>query len=143
MFLMEIFMASDDIYLNNPLHGVKLEQVLNELVEHYGWDILFAYLNLNCFKNNPSVPASMKFLKKTEWAKEKVEAFYLYQFKSLPRADDIQFLLPPRERVISAQHKPKQPAELSLDDAEQLRTKRAKKTREKSSTSFNPWGNSP
>ena len=136
-------MSSDDIYLNNPLHGIKSDQVLNELVDHYGWDILYAYLNLNCFKKNPSIIASLKFLKKTEWAKEKVEAFYLYQFKSLPRADDVQFLLPPRERIIPAQHKPKPPAELSLDDAERLRVKIAKKTREVSSKTFNPWENSP
>jgi len=136
-------MASDDIYLNNPLHGVKLEQVLSELVDHYDWEILFAYLNLNCFKKNPSIISSLKFLKKTEWAKEKVEAFYLYQFKSLPRADDIQFELPPRERIIPADQKPQLPACLSLDDAEKLRVKRAKKTREKSSNKFNPWENSP
>lgn len=133
-------MSSDNIYENNPLHGVGLEQVLTELVDHYGFDILNAYLNLNCFKTNPSIKSSLKFLKKTDWAKDKVEAFYLYQYKSLPRADDSQFLLPPRDRIIPAHQKPGAPAELSFEDAENLRQKRAQKTRERSSTPSNPWG---
>ncbi len=133
-------MSSNNIYENNPLHGNSLEQVLTELVDHYSFEILNAYLNLNCFKTNPSIKSSVKFLKKTDWAKDKVEAFYLYQFKSLPRADDTQFQLPPRDRIIPAHHKPGEPAELSFEDAENLRQKRAKKTRERSSTPDNPWG---
>ena len=54
------------------------------MVDQYGFEILFAYLNINCFKTNPSVDSSVKFLKKTDWAREKVEAFYLYEFKNLP-----------------------------------------------------------
>ena len=133
-------MNSENIYENNPLHGIGLEQVLTELVDHYGFEILFAYLNLNCFKTNPSIKSSIKFLKKTDWAKDKVEAFYLYQYKSLPRADDSQFELPPRDRIVPAHQKPGAPAELSFEDAERLRQKRAKKTRERSSTPDNPWG---
>lgn len=133
-------MSSDNIYENNPLHGIGLEQVLTELVEHYGFEILYAYLNLNCFKTNPSIVSSVKFLKKTAWAKDKVEGFYLYQYKSLPRADDSQFELPPRDRIIPAHQKPGEPAELSFEDAERLRQKKAKKTRERSSTPDNPWG---
>jgi len=133
-------MSSDNIYENNPLHGIGLEQVLTELVDHYGFEILNAYLSLNCFKTNPSIKSSVKFLKKTDWAKDKVEAFYLYQYKSLPRADDSQFELPPRDRIVPAHQKPGEPAELSFEDAENLRQKRAKKTRERSSTPDNPWG---
>ncbi len=133
-------MSSDNIYENNPLHGIGLEQVLTELVDHYGFEILNAYLSLNCFKTNPSIKSSVKFLKKTDWAKDKVEAFYLYQYKSLPRADDSQFELPPRDRIVPADQKPGTPAELSFEDAENLRQKRAKKTRERSSTPDNPWG---
>ena len=133
-------MSSNNIYENNPLHGVGLEQVLTELVDHYGFEILFAYLNLNCFKTNPSIKSSVKFLKKTDWAKDKVEAFYLYQYKNLPLADSTQFELPPRDRIVPAHQKPGAPAELSFEDAEQLRQKRAKKTRERSSTPNNPWG---
>lgn len=133
-------MSSNNIYENNPLHGIGLEQVLTELVDHYGFEILNAYLNLNCFNTNPSIKSSLKFLKKTDWAKDKIEGFYLYQFKSLPRADESQFLLPPRDRIVPPHHKPGEPAELSFDDAENLRQKRAKKTRERSSTPDNPWG---
>lgn len=124
-------MYTQEEYENNPLHGTSLEQVLTELVEHYGWDILAAYLNLNCFKNNPSVKASLKFLKKTEWAQHKVESFYLYQFKNLPRADDAMFELPPRDRIVPMHQKPKEPKELSLEDAERLRLKRAQAARER------------
>ena len=117
-------------YNNNPLHGVGLKQVLSEIVEHYGFEILFAYLNINCFKNNPSVESSVKFLKKTDWARERVEAFYLYQFKGLPRASAEQFELPPRDRIIPPEQKPGAPAELSLEDAERLREKRIRKAAE-------------
>ena len=131
---------TEDQYKSNPLHGVKLETVLNELVDHYGWDILFAYLNFNCFKTNPSITASLKFLRKTNWAKDKLEGFYMYQFKSLPKADDTQFLLPPRDRIVPAQYTPRAPAVLSLEDAERLRAKKAKINRERSSGAPDPWG---
>lgn len=120
-------MTQDPDYQNNPLHGVSLKTLLTEIVDHYGFKILFAYLNINCFANNPSIESSVKFLKKTDWAREKVEAFYLYQFKGLPRASAEQFELPPRDRIVPADQKPGLPAELSLEDAERLREKRAKK----------------
>ena len=123
-------MNNDINYKNNPLHGVSLKNLLIELVDHYGFEILFAYLNINCFKTNPSIDSSVKFLKKTDWAREKVEAFYLYEFKNLPRASSEQFLLPPRNRIIPDEQTPGEPAELSLEDAERLREKRAKKAAE-------------
>src|SRR5690606_18040124 len=123
---------SDDInYQNNPLHGVSLKQLLTEIVEHYGFEILYAYLNINCFKTKPSIESSVKFLKKTDWAREKVEAFYLYQYKNLPRASADQFALPPRDRIVPEYQKPGEPAELSLEDAERLREKRAQKAAER------------
>lgn len=120
-------MNADSIHTNNPLHGVGLKQVLTEIVNYYGFDILFAYLNINCFNKNPSIESSVKFLKKTDWAREKVEGFYLYKFKNLPRASDDQFELPPRDRIIPPDQKPGAPAELSLEDAERLREKRSRK----------------
>ena len=113
-------------YLNNPLHGVGLKTVLEELVSHYGFDILYAYLNINCFKVNPSLAASAKFLKKTDWAREKVEVFYLYQFKNLPSVSSEQFKLAPRERIVPEHHKPGEPAVLSIEDGERLQDKRTK-----------------
>ncbi len=119
---------NDDInYKNNPLHGLGLKKLLNELADHYGFEILFAYLHLNCFKTNPSIESSVKFLKKTDWAREKVEAFYLYEFKNLPRASSEQFLLSPRDRIIPEDQTPGEPKELSLEDAERLRDKQQKK----------------
>ncbi len=117
-------------YKNNPLHGVSLKTLVSEIVNHYGYELLFAYLNIQCFKNNPSIDASVKFLKKTDWAREKVESFYLYKFKSLPRASDDQFELPPRDRIVPEDQVPGAPAVLSLEDAERLREKRARKAAE-------------
>jgi len=114
-------------YKHNPLNGVSLKQMMTELVDHYDYEILFAYLNLNCFNNNPSIASSVKFLKKADWAREKVEAFYMYQYKNLPKASEDQFLLPPRDRVVPEGDKPGSPAKLSLEDAERLREKRAHK----------------
>ena len=119
---------NDEInYQNNPLHGLSLKNLLIEIVDHYGFELLFAYLNINCFNNNPSIDSAVKFLKKTDWAREKVEAFYLYQFKSLPRASAEQFELPPRDRIVPPNQIPGAPAELSLEDADRLREKRARK----------------
>jgi uncharacterized protein (DUF2132 family) len=117
-------------YENNPLNGVGLKNLLTEIVEHYGFEILFAYLNINCFKTNPSIDSSVKFLKKTVWAREKVEAFYLYEFKNLPGVSSEQFSLSPRDRIVPDDQKPGKPAELSLEDAERLREKREKKSAE-------------
>lgn len=114
-------------YLNNPLHGVGLKTVLEELVSHYGFDILYAYLNIKCFKVNPSLSASMKFLKKTDWAREKLEVFYLYQYKNLPAVSSEQFKLPARERIVPAHQKPRSPKVLSIEEGLCLQEKRAKK----------------
>lgn len=62
---------------NNPLHGVTLERVVMSLVEHYGWDELANKININCFKNDPSVKSSLKFLRKTPWARAQVESLYI------------------------------------------------------------------
>jgi len=118
-------------YKNNPLNGVSLKIMLHELVSHYGFDILFAYLNINCFKTNPGIESSIKFLKKTQWAREKVEIFYLYNYKNLPRVSSEQFETPPRDRIIPEGQTPGEPAELSLEDAKVLQEKRARKTAER------------
>lgn len=63
---------------NNPLHGKKLEDILTELHARYGWEGLAIRININCFKENPSIKSSLKFLRRTPWAREKVEALYLH-----------------------------------------------------------------
>ncbi|HCY01330.1 MAG TPA: hypothetical protein DG754_14425 [Bacteroidales bacterium] len=62
---------------NNPLHGVKLITILEVLVEKYGWERLAMKININCFKDNPSIKSSLTFLRKTQWARDKVEQLYL------------------------------------------------------------------
>ena len=62
---------------NNPLHGVSLEKIVAELEFRYGWDGLAQRININCFKKDPSVKSSLKFLRKTPWAREKVENLYV------------------------------------------------------------------
>ncbi len=122
---------SDEInYQNNPLNGVGLKKMLEEIVAQYGFDILFAYLSINCFKTNASIESSFKFLKKTQWAREKVEAFYLYQYKSLPRASAKQFELPPRDRIIPDDQVPGEPKVLCVEDGLRMQENRAKKASE-------------
>ena len=70
---------------NNPLHGVKLEQIINELVEHYGWEYLGYNINIRCFNHDPSIKSSLKFLRRTPWARKKVEDFYLKMLKAKNR----------------------------------------------------------
>ena len=63
--------------VNNPMHGVTLEAILNSLVELYGWETLGKRINIKCFTNDPSLKSSLKFLRKTPWARKKVEDLYL------------------------------------------------------------------
>ncbi len=65
---------------NNPLHGVTLEMVVTRLVHRYGWDGLAQRININCFKSDPSIKSSLKFLRKTQWARDKVESLYISTF---------------------------------------------------------------
>ncbi|HWV18354.1 MAG TPA: VF530 family protein [Rhodocyclaceae bacterium] len=65
---------------NNPLHGITLERIVTELVDHYGWDALARRIDINCFKSDPSVKSSLKFLRRTPWAREQVEQLYLSTF---------------------------------------------------------------
>ena len=63
--------------VNNPMHGVTLEAILNSLVELYGWETLGKRIKIKCFTNDPSLKSSLKFLRKTPWARKKVEDLYL------------------------------------------------------------------
>ncbi|MCL6294290.1 VF530 family DNA-binding protein [Jejuia spongiicola] len=70
---------------NNPLHGVKLEQIINDLVAHYGWEYMGHTIKIKCFIDNPSVKSSLKFLRRTPWARTKVENMYLNMLKNRNR----------------------------------------------------------
>ncbi|MBB1270901.1 VF530 family DNA-binding protein [Shewanella sp. SR44-3] len=100
---------------NNPLHGLKLETMITDLVDCYGWKILYAALKLECLNLNPSIESCQKFLKKTEWAREKVENFYLYRFKRMPKANAEQYELKPRERGFAAGIMPRKPMVLTFE----------------------------
>jgi uncharacterized protein (DUF2132 family) len=65
----------------NPLHGVTLEKAVTRLMEHYGWDGLAERIDINCFKSDPSIKSSLKFLRKTQWARSKVESLYISTFE--------------------------------------------------------------
>ena len=67
---------------NNPLHGVTLENIINELVTYYGWEYMGYQIKIKCFTDNPSVKSSLKFLRRTPWARTKVEAMYLKMLKN-------------------------------------------------------------
>jgi uncharacterized protein (DUF2132 family) len=71
----------DNSQENNPLHGIRLIDILEFLVEEYGWEELGHEININCFTNNPSINSSLKFLRKTQWARDKVEKLYLNTLK--------------------------------------------------------------
>lgn len=65
---------------NNPLHGVKLEEILIKLEAKLGWDEMASIINIRCFSHDPSIKSSLKFLRKTPWARDKVEQLYLDTF---------------------------------------------------------------
>lgn len=71
--------------VNNPLHGITLEQIVNSLVEHYGWSGLGKRINIRCFRNDPSVKSSLIFLRKTPWARQKIEDLYINTQKNVRR----------------------------------------------------------
>jgi uncharacterized protein (DUF2132 family) len=62
----------------NPLHGITLEAILQELVAHYGWAELGQQIDIRCFTHDPSIASSLKFLRRTPWARERVESLYVY-----------------------------------------------------------------
>lgn len=70
---------------NNPLHGKKLETILKELVENYGWEHMSHKVDIKCFSKNPSIGSSLTFLRRTAWARNKVEAMYIEMVRNRER----------------------------------------------------------
>ena len=87
--------AASDQQPGNPLHGVTLEAIVTALAEHYGWDELGQRINVRCFTSEPSVPSSLKFLRKTPWAREKVEGLYLFMLREVRRSSPPVHNFPP------------------------------------------------
>ncbi len=73
----DTLVAMDNAQPYNPLHGITLKQIVTELHEFYGWDALAEHVSINCFQSNPSIKSSLKFLRRTPWARDKVEHLYL------------------------------------------------------------------
>ena len=71
----------------NPLHGMTLEKIVTELADYYGWEGLGDRINIRCFTHDPSVGSSLKFLRKTPWARDKVESLYLFMLRDRRRAE--------------------------------------------------------
>ncbi len=71
--------------LNNPLHGITLEEILTDLVTYIGWEKMNEKIPINCFYSNPSINSSLKFLRKTPWARSKVETMYIYNLKRIQK----------------------------------------------------------
>ena len=72
---------------NNPLHGVTLETIVKELQAHYGWEKLGEEIDIRCFTHDPSIASSLKFLRRTPWARERVESLYLYMLRRNTQAE--------------------------------------------------------
>ncbi len=73
-------MTMTNIQNQNPLHGITLEKIVTQLAEHYGWEELSKRISIRCFQSEPSVKSSLKFLRKTPWAREKVEQLFIETF---------------------------------------------------------------
>jgi uncharacterized protein (DUF2132 family) len=71
----------------NPLHGVRLEAIVRALEAHYGWEELARMIPVRCFSHDPSIISSLKFLRKTPWAREKVESLYLFVLREQARRE--------------------------------------------------------
>jgi uncharacterized protein (DUF2132 family) len=69
---------------NDPLHGITLQRIVEQLVDYYGFDTLAELIRINCFKNDPSIKSSLTFLRKTDWARKQVEELYI---KTLPKLE--------------------------------------------------------
>ncbi len=82
-----IELDSKNEHKNDPLHGVKLADIVNFLVEEYGWEELGQKINIRSFNSNPSINSSLKFLRKTQWARDKVESLYLYALRQKKKRD--------------------------------------------------------
>ena len=78
-------METPEIQKKNPLHGVTLEQMLTEMVEHFGWEKMGQRIHIRCFTQDASVASSLKFLRKTPWARAKVESMYLFMQREKAR----------------------------------------------------------
>ncbi|PKF61141.1 DUF2132 domain-containing protein [Psychromonas sp. psych-6C06] len=132
----------------NPLYGLKLDKLLTDISDCYGWETLAEVLNIERFQFHTGLKSTMKFLRNHEWAKEKVENCYLYMYKNYPWPDDKQLLIPPRDRSSLGTPLSVLPAEINaqtsalIDHASSIRNSHKKDklfTDEPAYDPTNPW----
>lgn len=135
----------------NPLYGLKLDQLLTEISDHYGWQCLSEALNIERFQFHTGLKSTMKFLRNHEWAKEKVENFYLYFYKNYAWPDDKQLMIPPRDRSSLGESLSDTPSEITekisaqIEHASDMRCEKKNNQRLNSSNDepiydpSNPW----
>ncbi len=114
---------------NHPLNGIGLDALLGDLVREYGWDILAEQLPISCFKNYPSFDSSIKFLRKTEWARERLEDLYLYKYLQYPLPQGVERKSAPRNRIIDDERLATTPFKISLGDPEFFADPKSPKSR--------------
>ena len=131
---------------NSPLHGLSAEVMLTELVDYYGWAALDVAIYLKCFRIDPTIPSCLTFLKKAEWARNRVEDFYLTCFKGMPTPCEADLNLKPRDRGFEDGVVPTLPLALTVEMAEAARMEKVaieeEKERQKStfkSIFSRPW----
>lgn len=113
---------------NNPLYGLKMDLLLTEISQHYGWELLSEALAIERFQYHTGMKSTIKFLRNHQWAKDKVENFYLYQYKNFPCPDDKQLSIAPRDRLIPVEQQAGEPVQITaevsaeIDRASRLRT---------------------
>ncbi len=97
----------------NPLYGLKIETILTEISEQYGWETLSEAMNIERFQFHRGYKSTIKWLRNHEWAKDKVEDFYLYVYKNYAWPDDKQLMIPPRDRSSLGEPVSESPAEIT------------------------------
>ncbi|WP_372882758.1 VF530 family DNA-binding protein [Psychromonas sp.] len=105
---------------HNPLYGLKMDLLLTQISDFYGWELLSETLNIERFLYHTGMKSTVKFLRNNQWAKEKVENFYLYHYKNLPYPDDKQLSIAPRDRFIPADQNVGEPAEITKQSSAQI-----------------------
>ena len=137
--------------MKNPLYGLKLDQLLTELSEQYGWERLSEATNIERFLFHTGYKSTVKFLRNNEWAKDKVEDFYLYVYKGYAWPDEKQLMIPPRDRSALGEQDSAAPLEISdgtvdlIERASRLRHNKkndkasAKEAQEPAYNPDNPW----
>ena len=88
-FEFKLYSVTMEKQKNNPLHGITLAEIVEHLVNYYGWEDLGTRINIKCFNENPSVKSSLTFLRKTAWAREKVEGLYLKSLRDMAKKSKI------------------------------------------------------